>query len=207
MAMTTEWDHVVTIFKRMDQYTRARPTVAAMLRMVATLRRDPRLEAVVPNVTHASLTLRVTGSLRYIIVEWREEDPDNFAISFVDPPVDVSGEKVVPEAEAADTVVDYLEQLKSHQVSCATSSPTTSAPPRRVRRHRRRHHLRGVPPLRRPGVACDWRAPVHADELDRPVRQPMEHTASGAPSVRPYRHQGWPGRRNHLGDARRCERF
>lgn len=34
--------------------------------------------------------------------DWREEDPQDFAISFIDPPVDVSEETLALEADAAD---------------------------------------------------------------------------------------------------------
>ena len=90
--------------------------VAPMLRLVDILREDPRLASVVPGLSHLSVTLRVHGIARYVIGEWQDREPWGYAVSFVDPPFEISGERIVPEAEVADTIVAYLAQL-SHDTA------------------------------------------------------------------------------------------
>ena|ERR1051325_2838604 len=85
--------------------------VSPMLRLVDLLRGDSRLEAVIPNLSHLSVTLRLSEISRYVIA-WYDGESSGYGISFVDPPFEFSDTSVVPEAQAVDTIVEYLTQLQ-----------------------------------------------------------------------------------------------
>ena len=90
MAMTTKWNDVTKWLRTHEDSAVARPTVAAMLRLLAVLRKDPRLDAVEPNLSLLSLTLRLRGIQRYVMVAWTEEPPGCYEVAFVDPPLEFS---------------------------------------------------------------------------------------------------------------------
>jgi hypothetical protein len=113
MAMIAEWDNVVRRFQDLQQFASFRPTIDAMLWLVPLLRAESKLDAMAPNVSHAALTLRMPGEQRYVLVELRNEPLREFAISFVDPPLEISETKVVPWPQVVSTISDYVAQLRS----------------------------------------------------------------------------------------------
>ena len=112
MAMTVEWKHVSDRFQELQRFERLRPTVTAMLRLIADLRKDSRLDAFVPSVSLASLNLKLSGSKRYVVVAWNDSQPQGFEISFVDPSLEFSETSMVFEANVVATIVEYLNKLK-----------------------------------------------------------------------------------------------
>jgi hypothetical protein len=112
MALTLRWDRVSERFHNLDRHVRLRPTVAAMLRLVATLREDPRLSGVEPSVSLASLNLKLDDCKRYVLVAWSENEPQGFEVSFVDPPLEFTETVKVPEPQVVATIIEYLDRLK-----------------------------------------------------------------------------------------------
>jgi hypothetical protein len=109
---TVEWKRVSERFRDVKRFVRLRPTVAAMLRLVAVLRGDPRLGAITPSVSLASLNLKLSGSERYVLVVWSEKEPQGFEVSFVDPPLEFSETTKVCEAKVVETIIEYLDRVK-----------------------------------------------------------------------------------------------
>lgn len=110
--MTSPWDDAVDRLRDLKRLKRLRPTITVMLRLVAALRNDPRLDGVAPDISHVALVLRLSGKQRYVIVEWHEDGQPGFAVSFVDPPFEFTDTRIVPQSEGPATVVDYLDQLR-----------------------------------------------------------------------------------------------
>jgi hypothetical protein len=114
MALTAKWDLVNERLRALERYERMRPTVAAMLRLAAALRHDPRINDAEPGVSLASLNLRLSDTERYVVVAWDEESRRKFEVSFVDPPLEFSETKWVDEAGVIATIVEYLERLRKN---------------------------------------------------------------------------------------------
>lgn len=112
MALTAAWALVSERLKDLERYERLRSTIAAMLRLVAALRGDSRLDDIQPSISLASLNLRLSDSRRYVLVAWRDEEPRGFEISFVDPPLEFYETKQIGEAEVVATIVEYLDRLR-----------------------------------------------------------------------------------------------
>lgn len=111
-AMTDPWAQVTARLRDHENtHPELHPLVAPMLRLIDILREDLRMASVVPGLSHLSVTLRTPGHARYVIGEWHDREPRGYAISYVDPPLEVSGERIVPEAEVADTIAAYLAAL------------------------------------------------------------------------------------------------
>lgn len=111
-AMIDRWAQVTARLRDLTNiHPELHPLIAPMLRLVDLLREDPRFASVVPGLSHLSLTLRVPGISRYVIGEWQDREPGGYAVSFVDPPLEISGERTVAEAEVADAITEYLAQL------------------------------------------------------------------------------------------------
>jgi hypothetical protein len=94
-----------------------RPTIAAMLRLVASLRSEPRFDDVAPSVSLASVNLKINNSARYVVVSWNEERPKNYEISFVDPLMEFSGTKQVKEVDIISIIDEYLNDLRKNKCS------------------------------------------------------------------------------------------
>ena len=115
MALTVAWNRVSERFHYLERYAAIRPVVVSMLRLVTALRDDPRLGDVEPGVSLGSLNLRVSGSNRFVVVVWTEDEPRGFKVSFFDPPDTFSETTVVPEAKVVAIIIDYLSRLRSQQ--------------------------------------------------------------------------------------------
>ena len=115
MAMTIAWYRVSECFHDLERHAEIRPIVVSMLRLVAALRADPRLDDIEPSVSLGSLNLKVSGSNRFVIVVWTEDEPRGFKVSFFDPPATFSETRIVPEAKVVAIIIDYLSRLKSQR--------------------------------------------------------------------------------------------
>src|SRR3954451_24570656 len=113
--MNNQWNRVNNTFRNLECFAPLRPTVAAMLRLIAALRDNPRLSVVAPSVSLASLNLKVQDSKRYVVVAWDEKEPQGFEISFVDPPLEFSGTTTVCEAKAVETIIEYLGRIEKRR--------------------------------------------------------------------------------------------
>ena len=80
MALATAWDRVGDRLRALNYYERLRPTVTAMLALVAELRQDPGLEDVEPSVSLAALNLKLVHSRRYVMVSRVEDEPRHSVI-------------------------------------------------------------------------------------------------------------------------------
>jgi hypothetical protein len=112
VAIATAWDRVADRLRALNYYERLRPTVTAMLALVAELRQDPGLEDVEPSVSLAALNLKLVHSRRYVMVS-RVEDEPRFTVSFVDPQLDFHETRTVNEDQAVTTIADYIDRLRS----------------------------------------------------------------------------------------------
>ena len=112
MALATAWDRVGDRLRALNYYERLRPTVTAMLALVADLRQDPGLADVEPSVSLASLNLKLAHSRRYVMVS-RIEDEPRFTVSFVDPQLDFHQTRTVDEDQAVTSIDEYIDCLRS----------------------------------------------------------------------------------------------
>ena len=113
--MNTEWNRVSQRLRELKRFPWLIPTVDAMLWLVASLREDRRLGAVVPNVSLASLTLRLSDSDRYVVVARSDAEPKRFEIFFADPPLEFSETTIVSEDSVVTAIVEYIERLKKRR--------------------------------------------------------------------------------------------
>ena len=111
MEITSEWDDVTAgLQARKAAHPALQPLVEPMLRLVETLRADARLAAARPGLSHLSVTLRLNGVARYVIGEWHRE-LRGYAVSYVDPPLELSEETIVPDSQVASTIAAYLARI------------------------------------------------------------------------------------------------
>jgi hypothetical protein len=115
MAVTSGWDRVAERYHDLARIAAFRRVVTAMLRLVATLRQDPRLGSVEPSVSLGSLRLQPAGSARCVMVTRLESEPDAFEVSFVDFPLEYSETATVGEAEVVATIVEYLARIEDDE--------------------------------------------------------------------------------------------
>lgn len=112
MEITSEWDDVTASLQaRKAAHPALQPLVEPMLRLVEILRADARLAAARPGLSHLSVTLRLNGIARYVIGEWHDREPRGYAVSYVDPPLELSDETIVPDSQVASTIAAYLARI------------------------------------------------------------------------------------------------
>jgi hypothetical protein len=109
MEIAPEWDDVIASLQaREATYPLLHALIEPILRLIEMLRQDVRLAAARPGLSHLSVTLRVNGVARYVIGEWHDHEPRGYAVSYVDPPLELSEETIVSESQVASTIAEYL---------------------------------------------------------------------------------------------------
>jgi len=109
MAVADEWGKVDSAFERLERYRVLHPALAAMRRLVDMLKHDPAFADVHPVVSHASLVLSRGRAKRRVDVAWHEDDV--YAVSFVDPPLKFSGQRLVREDDVVRVLCEYFSEL------------------------------------------------------------------------------------------------
>src|ERR1043166_1016560 len=105
MEITSKWDDVTARLQAQTaEHPSVQPLVEPMLRLVEILRADARLAAARPGLSHFAVTLRLDGIARYVISWWDDREPRGYAVSYVDPPLELSEEMIVPESQVASTI-------------------------------------------------------------------------------------------------------
>ncbi len=102
-----------------ERYARMRPTMAVMLRLVATLRDEPRLGRVEMHLSHYNLMLwRHPRPTHRVGVLWSEPDgwgwagETGFVVFIRGSHLEVLEKVIVDEAAIVDTIVDYLHRVE-----------------------------------------------------------------------------------------------
>lgn len=116
MGIDTEWQRVNEQLLSLRHFSRLQPTIDAMLRLAAEIRKDPRLRSIIPSVSLASLRLKRPDFKRYVLVAWNERETKKFEVSYVDPPLEVSDTTTVCEGNVVAIIVGYLERLSSNEM-------------------------------------------------------------------------------------------
>lgn len=112
------WDAVVARYRSFEHLRGFRSTVAAMLRLVDLVRKEPLPEGIRRNVSHLNLTLTHAGADRHLAVCWSEPDgwgwagEEGFVVSFVERETLATFDQiVVSEDQVVATIRNYLARL------------------------------------------------------------------------------------------------
>ena len=108
-----DWDKVEQTFHSLEQHVRTRPVVARMLGLTARLRDEPRLAAMVPVVSHFTLTLRAPGCTSVVAVWCDESEGGAYKVAFVDPPLEFRQTKQFSDDDVVATVIEYVDRLQT----------------------------------------------------------------------------------------------
>ena len=106
---TAEWDKVEEAFARLDRLRVLAPALVAMRKLVEMIKLDASFADVHPIVSHVSLVLSRGPSKRRVDVSWRENS--DYAVSFVDPPLEFSEQQIVREDAVLRVLREYLDNL------------------------------------------------------------------------------------------------
>lgn len=109
MAVTDEWDAVSQALDRLEPYSRLRPTLVAMRKLVDMVKHDAAFVDVHPRVSMASILFARTEAKRRVIVACDEDG--SYEVSFVDPPLEFSESTTVGEDAVVRVVRDYVDRL------------------------------------------------------------------------------------------------
>lgn len=103
-----DWTEVETRLAEIDEYEAWRATVAAIRRLIAAIRGDPRFVDLSPSLSHNALVFRRRAP-RSVLASWNEQD-DTYGVAFVEGTFDVKDRRRVDQARVLDVLLEYLAQ-------------------------------------------------------------------------------------------------
>lgn len=120
--MTDDWRSVEERLYWIDQLLRWRPIVAAMRRLIAAIKADPRFHDLRPSMSHAALVFR-RGADHAVCASWNPED-EMYKVAFIDPGFTFRDSRAAATDAILDLLFDYLDRSPLNESSAVTTYAT-----------------------------------------------------------------------------------